>query len=100
MTSDILILGQKQAPLFTADNIAYSETLVTCYVPRHILVCAYRCLVRRGRLIPVEELSQAQKELAWQTAKDIARGRLPRSNLVEIVQALLALEYFLSMETK
>jgi len=100
MTSDMLILAQKQTQLFTADNIAYSEILVTCYVPRHLLVCAYRCLVRTRRLIAIEQLSQAQKEEAWQTAKDIARGRLSRSNLVEVVQALLALEYFLSMETK
>lgn len=96
--NDMLDLGQKQAALFTANNLAYCEILVTCECPRHILVSAYRCLVRLGKLAPIEDLLQEQKEVAWQTAKDIAKGRMGQKALVEVVQALLTIEYFLNLE--
>lgn len=94
----MLQLGQKQAQVFTASNVAYCEMLVDGRTRREILLCCYRCLVRTKRLRPIEELSQEQKVLAWQTAKYIAKGRMGQKSLVEVVQALLTIEYFLNLE--
>jgi hypothetical protein len=93
----MLDLGRKQAQLFLANNVVYCELLVTCDCPREILVMTYHGLVRREKITPIEDMLQEQKETAWQTAKDIANGRLGRKALVEVVQALLVIEYFLNL---
>lgn len=94
---NFLDLGQKQAQLFLASNMVYCEVLVTCNCPRQLLVMSYNQLVRQGKLIAIEDLRLQDKEAAWQTAKDIAKGRLGRKALIEVVQALLAIEYFLNL---
>jgi hypothetical protein len=38
------------------------------------------------------------KTTAYDTAKDIAKGRLGRAELVELVKALVAIEYFLELQ--
>ncbi len=93
--NDMLELGRKQAQLFTANNVAYCEALVTCYCPREIMVLTYHRLVRQGKITPIEDMLQEQKETAWQTAKDMAAGRLGKAALIEVVKALLVIEYFL-----
>ena len=93
---DMLDLGRKQAALFESNNVAYCEVLVVSPVPRQIVLQAYRILVRMHKLTPVEDLLQDQKEIAWQMAKDIAKGRLGTKALIELVQALLTIEYFLN----
>lgn len=94
---DMLDLGRKQAAMFESNNVAYCEVLVKFSSPRHILLQIYRLLVRMGKIIPVEDLLQEQKSLAWQTAKDIAKDRLGKKDLIELVQALLTIEYFLNL---
>jgi hypothetical protein len=95
--NEILHLGRQQAQLFTDNNVAYCEVLVTANCPRTILLMAYYRLVKERKLIAIEELPIQQKETAWQMAKDIAQGRLGRKLLIEVVQSLLALEYFLNL---
>jgi hypothetical protein len=95
--TDMLELGRKQAKLFLDNNVAYCEILVVATCPREILRIAYHTLLRQGKLSPIEDLLQQEKETAWATAKDIARGRLGRKALVEVVQALLVIEYFLTL---
>lgn len=98
LKKDMIQVGLKQAQVFTASNIAYCEMLVDGRTRREILLCCYRCLVRTKRIRPIEELPQEQKKIAWQTAKDIAQNRLGRKALIEVVQALLTIEYFLNLE--
>lgn len=95
--SEILDLGRRQALLFQADNLGYCERLITTDYPRQFLSKVYWVLVRREKIIPKEDMLQDQKELSWQTAKEIAKGRLGRKDLVELVHALLAIEYFLNL---
>ncbi len=95
--NDIYELGRKQALLFQDNNVVYCEMLVTCDCPRHILVNTYQTLVRREKLTPIEDMLLADKQTAWNTAKEIAKGRLGRKALVELVQALITLEYFLTL---
>lgn len=95
--TDMLDLGRKQAQLFTANNVAYVETLVTCYCPRDILLKCYYGLVRRGKVTAIEDMLQHEKESAWETAKDLAKGRLRIKELKDVVRALVAIEYFLNL---
>jgi hypothetical protein len=92
-----LELGRKQTVFFTVDNVLYCEVLVSADSCRSILVGCYSTLVRLGKLIPIENLRQSEKEVAWQTAKNIAKGRLGKKAMIELVQALMALEYFLNL---
>lgn len=96
--SDMIKLGQKQAQLFVKDNITYCEILVKGSARREILLSAYGQLVRAGKLSPIEKLQEKQKEDAWEVAKDIAKGRMGVKALIEVVKALLTIEYFLNLE--
>lgn len=89
-------LARKQAGLFNTDNAAYCNILVNASCSRHILVIAYHHLVYQNKIVPIEDLLQADKEQAWATAKDMADGRLNKINLILLVKALMALEYFLN----
>jgi hypothetical protein len=91
-----LQLGRQQAEIFVSNNVAYCEILVTCSCPRTILLYAYNHLVYLQKITPIEELLLDDKQFAWETAKDIAKGRLSRKSLIELVQALVALNYFLN----
>lgn len=95
---DMLELGRKQAALFESNNLTYCEVLVQFKSPRHILLHVYRMLVRMQKITPIEEMLQEQKEVAWQTAKEIAKERLGKKDLIELVQALLTIEYFLNFK--
>lgn len=94
---NLLELGQKQVEIFLAHKANYCEILVTCACPRHILVMAYENLVRQFKIAPVEDMLLQDKEFAWGKAKEIAKGRLGKKELVEIVKALVAIEYFLNL---
>lgn len=95
--TNLLELGRKQAQLYEADNVGYCERLVTTDYPRQFLSKVYWILVRRGKIIAKEDMLLEDKEFAWQTAKEIAKGRLKQKGLVEVVHALLAFEYFLNL---
>lgn len=94
---EFLDLGRKQAELFTSNNLAYCENLVTCSCPREILLLAYFRLVRERKIIPYEDLLQPDKDKARQLTLDIAKGRLNDRQLRELVKSLLAIEYFLNL---
>lgn len=89
-------LARKQAQLFTENNVAYCEDLVTCSCPRRLLLVAYVSLVRRQKLVAIEDLLQKEKEAAWELAKELAKGRLGRKELIEVVKAMYTIEYFLT----
>lgn len=92
-----LLLAEQQAQLFLKDNIAYSETLVSCKVPRLILLGAYKILVNRQIIKPLEKLTQEEKRICWDTSKDISKGRLSKDELIELAKSLYCLEYFLNL---
>ncbi len=92
----MIYLAERQMQIYDADNIGYCEALVTCSRPRYIMLCAYGSLVRLGKITPIENCLLEDKETAWQTAKEIAKGRLGLKALIELVHVLLVIEYFLN----
>ena len=95
--SSFLDLARKQADLFLANDEAWCNVLVGQNAVRPIMVMAYNQLVRSRKLPPMEDLAKNEKQKAWDFAKEIAKGQLRRAQLIEIVQALLALEFFLNL---
>lgn len=96
-TFDMLELGRKEAESFKTNNVAYCEVLVTCTAQRNILRMAYNQLVHRKKVTPIEDMLLADKTTAYNTAKEIAKDRLGRGALIELVKALIAIEYFLNL---
>lgn len=96
-TLDMLELARKEVEVFKSNNLAYCEVLVTCTTQRNILRMAYNQLVHRKKVTPIEDMLLADKTTAYNTAKDIAKGRLGRGALIELVKALIAIEYFLNL---
>lgn len=95
--TDMMDLARLQVDLLLSNNVAYCEILVTCYCPREILNRAYRILVRMGKITALEDMPYEDQKAAGQLGKDIAKGRLQRKELIEVVKALLAVEYFLNL---
>lgn len=95
--TDMLEIGHAQAQMFLSNNTKYCEILVTCSCPRQILLMAYNRLVRLQKLTPLEEMRYEDQKTAGETAKEMANGRLERKALIQMVKALLAIEYFLNL---
>jgi hypothetical protein len=93
-----LWLAIKQAELFVENNIAYTTCLVTGDSPRYIMNHAYCCLVNSNHLMALELLPKDEKENVWETAKEIAAGRLNKAKTVELSKALYCLEYILNLK--
>ncbi len=93
--SMILDLGKKQSEIFISDNIGYVNSIITCKVPRQILLDCYSVLTRSGILKPIEDMPKEEKRNVWETAKEFAKDRLDKDQLIELVKALISLEYFL-----
>lgn len=90
-----LELGKKQADLFTSNNIAYMELLVTGDCNRSILNTCYNILIRTKKIKPIEDWEVGDKRNVWETAKETAKDRMDNEGLIELSKALITLEYFL-----
>lgn len=95
--NDVLALGRSQAQMFQQNNIAFCEVLVTCTVPRQILLSAYYQLVRREKILALEDMLYQDQVEAGAIGKDIAKGRLERKELKDVIRALIAINYFLEL---
>jgi len=94
MTS-LLELGKKQAELFISNNLVYADCLVKFDSCRSIMNTCYRILVNSNEIVPIEEIKKEDKLNIWDTAKELSKDRLDRNQLIELVKALVTLEYFL-----
>lgn len=91
-------LAIRQSKLFIEDNVNYMSALVTCPSIRNIWVSAYDALVRLNHLGPLEGLPTSEKNNVWETAKEIAAGRLNNTKTIELSKALYCLEYILNLK--
>ena len=91
-----LDLGRKQAAVFTDNNLGYVESLITCVVPKKIMIMCYYILLRQKALIKIEDLPLDQKTTLWETSKYFDKGRLNKDQIVELAKCLYTVEYFLN----
>lgn len=96
VTGSWIELGRKQASLFMDNNLPYVECLITADCNRSILNTCYNVLVRSKKMIPIDKLPEKEKLTLWETAKEFAKDRMNKEQLIELVKALLTLEYFLN----
>lgn len=93
--SDYIDLGYKQAALCRQNPEAYLNLLVTASSQRSIMFSAYNSLRMRGQLKAIELLPEEARREIWQSAKDLAKGRLPTDKLILLSKCLMALNYLL-----
>lgn len=93
-------LAQQQFAMYEKNKAGFRELLATSDAPRHILRYAYESLVRQHKIIAIEDMLIEEKTIAWKTAKDVAGERLNKTELIHLVKALIAIEYFLSLKKK
>lgn len=93
-----LCLKLKQDCENRSDQAQWIIALAVATVPKYIFVRGYNNLVAQSKLIQLELLKVEDKTNIWETAKEIANGRLTKEELIEFCKVLLCLEYFLQNE--
>jgi len=90
-----VVLGKQQLNIFEQQSEAYFELLVTGLTQRTILSMFYFVSVRSKRLLPIEKLPESDKKDLWESAKDIAAGRLDNNQTIELSKCLYTIQCFL-----
>lgn len=90
-------IGRKEAALFEANNVGYTETVVLFSGRRKLMVWIY-CLLRNYKKITaIENLEHDVKLQMWGFVKEICAGKTNDvKKMKEVAKAFYALEYFLN----
>lgn len=88
-------LAKKQVLLFEKDHISWMNLLVTSVCVRKIMFMAYNSLVNHKNIRPIQDMSEKEKSTIWESAKEFAKDRLKKDELVQVSKALISLEYLL-----
>jgi len=93
----LLDVGRKYARSFEQDNLRFTDSLLNLGGCRKMMVWLY-CLLRNiGKLTPLEELPQEEKEHMWEFVKEICVGEhRQREKMREMMMVFYTLEYFLN----
>jgi hypothetical protein len=93
--SDFVDLGYKMAAQCRENPEVFLDLLITAPSQRSILFSAYNSLRMRGKLKAIELLPEEARREIWQSAKDLAKGRLPTDKFVLLSKVLYTLNYLL-----
>lgn len=91
-------VGKEMAADFLAskDNLAYLKCLSVLSVPKQVMLLAYTALHRSKKIPTIEMLPLHDKNKTWETAKQIADGRISSiEQMQDISRCLITLEYLL-----
>lgn len=91
-------LAVEQSKVFIDNNVSYTEALVNATSIRYIWQVCYSYFVNTKQLPPLERISVEDKTHVWETAKEIAAGRLNNKKTIELSKALYCLEYVLNLK--
>jgi hypothetical protein len=97
MSSEEIIFGlaENQKELFRKNDSVWFECLVTGLVIRKIMTDAYKFLVKTNRVEAIGMISTEDKNMLWEKAKEIIKGRLGKEKCIEVAKSIYALGYFL-----
>lgn len=90
-----VFLGKQQLEIFEQNCEAYFELLSTAATQRTILSMFYFVSVRSKRIMPIDKLVESDKRDLWESAKEIASGRLDHNQTIELSKCLYTISCFL-----
>jgi hypothetical protein len=76
---------------FYSNEPGYIECLVTAKSIRKIMTGIYNSRVFTQKIIPIEKLSEEEKIELWEQTKAYAKGRLNKTELIELAKAVWCL---------
>lgn len=92
-----LEMGKKYAADFEKDNIGFCKGLPGVPVAMQILSSCYEIFVRGNKIKKIEALAKEEKNIMWETAKEIADGRITNNEgMIRLCTCLYALEFILT----
>lgn len=92
-----LDLGKMYAEDFEKDNIMFMSGLIGIERAQDILCGCYHFLCSVNKLTDLELLPIEGKKIIWETAKEMADGRLKNNDqMIKLCKCLYALEYLLN----
>jgi hypothetical protein len=80
-----------------ADQPAWLRGVIGVPVARYIMLRCYNYLISNKTITPMEQLPVDEKNNIWETAKDIANGKLTKNELIDFCRCLYAFEYILNL---
>jgi hypothetical protein len=97
---ELIDLGKKTAKDFlnAKDQVAYLKAVAVLDVPKKNLLSCYYIFCRDKSIPLIEDLSDDDKQKTWETAKEIADGRVATvEEMKDLCRCLVALEFLLTM---
>jgi len=79
------------------DQVVWLKAIASSSVARSIMLMSYNFLVYKKVITIMEDLPVDQKENIWETAKDIADGKLMKNELIDFCRCLYGFEYVLNL---
>jgi hypothetical protein len=89
-------LGRKQVDCFTNDHETYLECIVKYTGIRDVMMMVYRMLLSSKMIQPLEDQHYEGKLHVWETAKEIAAGRMDKEGQIQLSKVLYTIEYYLN----
>lgn len=88
-----IFLGNMQVKLFDSNQPEYMDVFCSGEGIRKILCTYYNSLVSENKIDPIEKLEPVYKKELYETAKEIAAGRLDTQGCVQLCKCLHVLSY-------
>jgi hypothetical protein len=65
---------------------------------RNVFHRAYNRFVREKKITSLQDMTMTEKVSVGEMAKEISKGRLDRSGLIELAENLIVIEYLLNLK--
>jgi hypothetical protein len=98
LSESFIDLGRKQAQLFRDNPEIFLECLIEYPSQRSVLFAIYNSLRMRGEIKTMEALPENERREIWNTAKELAKGRLPVDKMILLSKVLYTLNWLLEKQ--
>lgn len=93
----ILRVGRKETAVFEANNIGYTEDVITGNARRHLMIWIYHHLVCYKLIQPIEKLDKEVKQQMWGFILEIWDEKVKdKKKMIETCKVFYAIEYFIN----
>lgn len=92
-------IGKMFAVDFEKNNVGFCKGLPAAKVAMSILESCYNIFLYQKKIKKIEDLPENEKQIIWETAKELSNGRLQNNEQMKtLCRALYSLEYLLSIK--